>query len=142
MSERGSITLWTLGLTVMVLFLGGISLDLWRAFEVREDLAAMADSAANAGASFIDGATYRDAGILQLDEVAATSAANAHLDTQQDSGKITNRGDPNSIAVNGATLTVTLEGKVEFTLLRIFLLGVRDPVRVAATGSAEAIPAL
>ena len=43
MNDRGSITLWTLGLTVMVLFLGGISLDLWRAFEVRQDLAAMAE---------------------------------------------------------------------------------------------------
>ena len=135
MNERGSITLWILGLTVMVLFLGGISLDLWRAFEVREDLAAMADSAANAGASFIDGATYRETGVLELDEGAAITAANTNLDAQQDSGRITNR----QIDPAGPVLTVTLEGKVNFTLLRIFLGG--GSIAIQATGSAEALPA-
>jgi hypothetical protein len=135
MNDRGSITLWTLGLTVMVLFLGGISLDLWRAFEVREDLAAMADSAANAGASHIDGLAYRDTGTLQLDAGAAEDAANANLDGQQDSGKIAVR----DIDARGPVLTVTLQGEVEFTLLRVFLGGGRVAVR--ATGSAQAIPA-
>lgn len=138
MNDRGSITLWTLGLTVMVLFLGGISLDLWRAFEVRQDLAAMADSAANAGASRIDGATYRETGVLQLDEAAARDAVNANLDVQQDRDKITSRVPP---TVSGAVITVTLEGEVEFSLLNVFLLG-EGPVRVTATGSAEAVPSL
>ena len=134
--ERGSITLWVLGLTVMVLFLGGISLDLWRAFEIREDLAAMADSAANAGASQVDGPTYRGTGTLQLDGPAAAAAANANLNAQQDSGRITNR----TITATGPILTVRLEGEVGFTLLRIFLGA--GSVSITATGSAEAIPAL
>lgn len=137
MNERGSITLWTLGLTVMVLFLGGISLDLWRAFEVRQDLAAMADSAANAGASRIDGATYRETGILQLEAAAARDAVTASLDAQQDRSRISNRVLP---SIDGAVISVTLEGEVDFTLLNVFLLG-DGPVRVSATGSAEAIPA-
>ena len=136
MSERGSITLWVLGLTVMVLFLGGISLDLWRAFEVRQDLAAMADSAANAGASRIDADVYRATGVLMLDERAARDAVDASLDTQQDAGKITTRQAPD---IDGAVISVTLEGEVDFTLLNVFLLG-RGPVAVAATGSAEAVP--
>jgi hypothetical protein len=136
MNDRGSITLWVLGLTIMVLFLGGISLDLWRAFEVREDLAAMADSAANAGASQVDGATYRNTGVLELDGAAAAAAANANLDAQQDSGRIANR----AITADGAVLTVRLEGEVGFTLLRIFLGG--GSVPVSATGSAEALPSL
>ncbi len=135
MNDRGSITLWVLGLTIMVLFLGGISLDLWRAFEVRQDLAAMADSAANAGASRVDSDAYRDTGVLELDGPAAVAAANANLDGQQDSGRITNR----SIGTNGAVLTVRLEGEVGFTLLRI-VLGAGS-VPVSATGSAEALPA-
>ncbi len=135
MTDRGSITLWVLGLAVMVLFLGGISLDLWRAFEVREDLAAMADSAANAGASQVDGDTYRDTGTLQLDGQAAAVAANANLDAQQDSGKITSR----TIDASGPVLTVRLEGEVGFTLLRIFLGA--GSVPISASGSAEAIPA-
>lgn len=135
MNDRGSITLWILGLTIMVLFLAGISLDLWRAFEVREDLAAMADSAANAGASQVDGATYRDTGMLELDASAAIAVANSSLDAQQDSGRITNR----TIRTSGAVLTVRLDGEVGFTLLRIFLGG--GSVPVSATGSAEALPA-
>ena len=134
MNERGSITLWTLGLTVMVLFLGGISLDLWRAFEVREDLAAMADSAANAGASQVDAATYRDTGTLILDAAAAAGAASTNLDAQQDSAKITNR----TLTASGPVLTVTLEGEVSFTLLQIFIGG--GSVDIRATGSAEAVP--
>lgn len=134
MNERGSITLWTLGLTVMVLFLGGISLDLWRAFEVREDLAAMADSAANAGASRVDAATFRDTGVLVLDEPAARAAASANLDAQQDSAKILSR----DINATGAVLTVSVTGEVDFTLLRVFLGG--GQVEVSASGSAEAVP--
>jgi len=137
MNERGSITLWVLGLTVMMLFLGGISLDLWRAFEVRQDLAAMADSAANAGASRIDADTYRSTGILILDERAARDAVDASLDAQQDAGKITARQAPD---IDGAVISVTLEGEVDFTLLNIFLLG-RGPVAIEATGSAEAVAA-
>jgi hypothetical protein len=124
-----------LGLTVMVLFLGGISLDLWRAFELREDLAAMADSAANAGASRVDGAAYRETGDLQLDGPAAAAAADANLDAQQDSERITSR----AITSTGPVLTVQLLGEVEFTLLRIFLGA--GSVTITATGSAEAIPA-
>ena len=134
--ERGSITLWVLGLAVMVLFLGGISLDLWRAFEMREDLAAMADSAANAGASQVDGAVYRETGTLQLDGPSAAAAADANLNAQQDSGRITTR----TITATGPVLTVQLEGEVAFTLLRIFLGP--GSVTITATGSAEAIPAL
>ena len=135
MSDRGSLTLWTLGLAVMVLFLGGISLDLWRAFEVRQDLAAMADSAATAGASRIDTAVYRETGDLVIDERAARDAVEANLDSQQDRDRITNRSGPD---VDGAVVTVTLEGDVEFTLLRLFLIG-EGPIAVRATGSAEAI---
>ena len=134
--ERGSITLWVLGLAVMVLFLGGISLDLWRAFELREDLAAMADSAANAGASQVDGTVYRETGTLQLDGPAAAAAADANLDAQQDSGRISTR----TITAAGPVLTVQLEGEVEFTLLRIFQGA--GSVTIGAAGSAEAIPAL
>jgi hypothetical protein len=135
MSDHGSITLWTLGLAVMVLFLGGISLDLWRAFEVRQDLAAMADSAANAGASRIDGEVYRDTGVLLIDEDAAREAVNANLDSQQDRDRIIRLEGPE---IEGAVVRVTLHGEVEFTLLSVFLSGA-GPVDVRATGAAVAI---
>ena len=50
-AEHGTITLWILGLCLMLFLLGGISLDLWRSFSERRALAATADAAALAGAS-------------------------------------------------------------------------------------------
>ncbi|MGH9030897.1 MAG: pilus assembly protein TadG-related protein, partial [Acidimicrobiia bacterium] len=47
-------TVWMLGLCLMLLLLGGISLDLWRAFSERRALASAADAAAIAGASALD----------------------------------------------------------------------------------------
>ena len=132
MNDRGSLTLWTLGLSVMVLFLGGISLDLWRAFEARQDLAAMADSAASAGAARIDRLAYRETGALQLDAGEAEDAAGAHLDGLPGSAAITGQ----EIEAAGPVLTVTLHREVEFSLLRIFLGAGRIPIQ--ATGSAEA----
>ena len=137
MTDEGSATLWILGLTVMVLFLGGISLDLWRAFEVRQDLAAMADSAATAGASQVDAGIFRSAGIVVLDGADAEDAAAHNLAAQQDFGRITNSSS-DWFDVDEARITVSLEGEVHFTLLAVFSVG--GPVTVRATGSAEAIP--
>jgi hypothetical protein len=116
----------------MVLFLGGISLDLWRAFEAREDLASMADSAAAAGASRIDLLAYRETGVLRLDPAAAETAAGTHLDGLPGSAAITGQ----EIVADGPVLTITLQSDVEFSLLRIFLGAGRIPIQ--ATGSAEA----
>ena len=41
MSERGSITFWVLGLAVATLFIGGLSVDLWRVMSDRRELAAV-----------------------------------------------------------------------------------------------------
>ena len=64
--ERGTITLWVLGLCIALMFLGGLSLDLWRAVAVRRELSSMADTAATAGANGVDEGALR-AGTLQLD---------------------------------------------------------------------------
>lgn len=135
-AEQGWATLWILGMAVAVLFLGGVSLDLWRAFEVREDLAAMADSAANAGASRIDVTHLRDTGEVILDSALARAEAGATLLAHQDFVKTNGRP---SIVADGAFLTVELEGEVPLSLLRIFLGG--KAVIVNATGIAQAIAA-
>ena len=48
--EHGMITLWILGLVLVLFAVGGISLDLWRVFGDRRELVSMADAAAAAGA--------------------------------------------------------------------------------------------
>ncbi len=142
MNERGAAMLWVLGLSVIVLFLGGISLDLWRAFEVRQDLAAMADSAAAAGASQIDVEVFRGSGDVVLDTAAAEAAARTSLAGQQDASRITL--DP-TIGFNDPSapteISVTLEGELRFTLLKILPFDDNSiPVRATGTAGAFAIP--
>lgn len=68
-------TLFGLGLSVMLLFVGGFSLDLWRAHSERRSLAELADAAAAAGANGIDTSVYRDSGELVLDPLLAEALA-------------------------------------------------------------------
>ena len=63
-AQRGTITLWLLGLCVLLLPLGGLGLDLGRAFATRRSLSAAADAAALAGAGAIDVAAYRADGTV------------------------------------------------------------------------------
>ena len=71
--QHGMITLWILGLTIAVMFLGGLGLDLWRAIAVRREVSMMADAAATAGANGLDENALRgDA--LQLDDAAGPAA--------------------------------------------------------------------
>lgn len=142
MNDRGAAMLWVLGLSVIVLFLGGISLDLWRAFEVRQDLAAMADAAATAGASQIDVDVLRGSGAVVLDMAAAEASARASVANQQDAFRVTI--DP-QIAFNDPTaptrILVVLEGELSFTLLKILPLDDnRIPVQATAAAGAFAIP--
>ena len=70
------ITLWVLGLTVAVMFLGGLGLDLWRAIAVRREVSVMADAAATAGANGLDDPRLRGGG-LQLDDARVRAARRA-----------------------------------------------------------------
>lgn len=80
-TEQGSITIWALGLSMLLFGTGFLALDLWSAFATRSELAAIADSAAIAGGSAIDETAWRN-GTLQLqpDEAAhrAETAARTH----------------------------------------------------------------
>src|SRR5262249_60080887 len=82
--ESGTTTLWMLGLCLMLFLLGGVSLDLWRAFSERRSLAAAADAAAVAGASALDEAAYRSSGAVRLVPSDARRRAQASLGAQLD----------------------------------------------------------
>ncbi|HMC08096.1 MAG TPA: pilus assembly protein TadG-related protein, partial [Actinomycetota bacterium] len=77
--DGGFLTIWMLGLCLLLLVLGGVSLDLWRAFSQRQALAGLADAAALAGASGIDRAAARR-GVIRLDPAEATSLANRSIE--------------------------------------------------------------
>lgn len=109
--------LWVLGLAVTLLFLGGLSLDLWRAFSERRALAGIADAAAVAGAGGVDEAHYRATGEVRLDAERAEALAQASLLTQTDIRSLT----ANRVEADAGEITVTTQGRVELTLLQVLL---------------------
>ena len=118
-AERGSVTLFVLGLCVLVLFVGGLALDLWRAFSERLALASAADAAAVAGAGALDAEHFRRTGETRLDPALAERRALDAIASQADRRSLTG-----AVAdASAEEMTVTATGRVEFTLLRIFLAG-------------------
>jgi len=115
--ERGSVTLWMLGLGIALLMVGGVALDLWRLLGVRREMAAMADAAAVAAAAAVDTDAWREEGEVVVDAVAAEERALAVLDAQPLVGSVVL--PPGWLVVDGGEVGVTLEADVELTLLRL-----------------------
>ena len=121
--ERGTATLWVLGLCIALMFLSGLSLDFWRALAVRREMSARADAAATAGANGLDEAQLR-AGVIALDPSRAHSLAEQELATSS--------LDDADIEVATDSVTVTLRDHVEFSLLGIFMPGEKFVIEVQA----------
>jgi Flp pilus assembly protein TadG len=133
--ERGTVTLWVLGLCISLMFLGGLSLDLWRAVAVRRELSSRADSAATAAANGVDVTALR-AGTLRIDPGQARAIAIASLDGTASGNAL----DAVDIGVDGNRVTVSLRDHVSFSLLGIFMGGKSFDVRVHATAAPEERP--
>ena len=135
-SERGdAVMLWCLGVAVLLLPLGGISLDLWHSISDERALQAAAAAAAAAGSSGIDVTAYRQDGAVSLDPALATRLALTNLGAQSNLPRLS---EPPTVVVDAAgdAITVQLHETVDLTLLRI-LLGDRT---IHLTATAEAAP--
>ena len=130
MSERGTITIWVLGLCVALLFLGGLGADFWHAIAVRRQLSATADAAATAGANGLDEHQLR-AGTIKIDPARARALADEVIAQEAP------RDASVSVDVAGNQVTVTLRARVPFTLLGIFMHGQDFAVRVRASAHPE-----
>jgi Flp pilus assembly protein TadG len=128
--EHGTVTLWVLGLCIALMFLGGLSLDLWRAVADRRELSGMADAAATAGANGVDESSLRS-GHLRLDPVRARALALATLNHFPHASQL----DRAVIDIGATRITVTLRDHVDFSLLDIFMP--RDQFTVEAHGVSE-----
>lgn len=133
--EQGSATFWVLGLSIAVLFLGGLSLDLWRGIAARRELSAMADAAANAAANGIIEERAR-VGDVTLDATRATALARALLE-RDDRVRHLRSVD---VRIEGPVVTVTLEDEVPLSLLQLFAPGEPFVVRVTASASPQLRP--
>ena len=119
-SERGSISTFGVGMTLLLFVVGGISIDLWRVVVARQDLAQRADAAATAGANAIDGDEFRSSGRLILDPGPAIQAAEEILGSPSNweftgSGRVEAR-DADLLPDD---MVVVLTREVEFALLGI-----------------------
>ena len=128
--QEGTITLWLLGLCLMLFALGGISLDLWRSFSERRALAATADAAALAGASAIDESRYRSSGEVVLIPAAAEARARAGIARQLDRRALRDV----DVRADADAVTVVVHGTVEFRLLGLLQRG-EFAVQVTATAT-------
>jgi len=148
--ERGDAALiGCVGLAVFFLLLGFAVVDYWSTLSVDRNLQAIAQDAANAGASGIDINAYRDGGAVQLDTATATSLAIADLRAQPASelppavleapctGSTSLSDGPAcfTIDVTGASITVILHEDVASIVLEV--AGHHAlPITVSATSTA------
>lgn len=115
--EQGTIVLWLLGLCVVLLFMGGLSLDLWRVLSERRALAGIADAASIAGATGVDEAAFRSTGDVLLDVGLSEQRAADSIDGQTDIGRLTGA----AVSATPDAITVVVTGSVELTLMKILL---------------------
>jgi Flp pilus assembly protein TadG len=131
--ESGTVVIWLLGLCVVLLFLGGLSVDLWRVLSERRTMAGLADAAAVAAATALDEPAFRTSGVLVLDPDVGRARALESLAGQPEAGALT----AVAAQVTPTEATVVLEGAVPLTLMRI-LLPDRDavvPLRVRSVAA-------
>lgn len=132
--DRGSVTLWVLGLTVAILGFGGIALDFWRALATQREVAGIADAASVAAAGGIDEELYRATGLIRLDSGRARSLGMASVDSQGT--------DLTSVVIvvadDGSSVQVQIVDEVVVGLLGFFI-GDDEPLVVRAFSTAEPV---
>ena len=129
--ERGTITMWMLGLSLLLLAFGGLAIDYWRALAYQRELAAIADSAAVAGASGIDESLYRSTGELALDPGRTVQLVTRSVDFQG----VELTDVEVTLTPGNSAVTVVVRGSVDVGLLGLFI-GDDEPLRVSATATA------
>lgn len=130
-AEKGSITMWMLGLSLLLLLFGGLAIDYWRALALQRELAAVADSAAVAGASGIDEVHYRASGEVVLDQSRSMGLVARSVDFQG----VASSDVEVSFAPDNTSVTVLVRGEVALGLLGVFIDD-DDPLRVSASATA------
>lgn len=124
--DRGSATVWMIGVTVASFLMVGLVLDGGVMLRTRSDAFAIAASAARVGAQQLD-ADAAVEGLSVLDPIAAEQAVLDYLAAQGASGTVT---------VTGDRVTVTVTTSAQLQMLQV--VG-GDTVTFDATATAEAV---
>lgn len=137
-SEGGfSTPVMVLFVALLVLLLGGVSVDLWRVVAEHREIATLVDGAAIAGATAVDEELlYTEPGVEpQLDEAEAVFRVCDYL--ARNGVELSCPGQVD-VVVGIDDITVTFERDVDVTLLRLLTLagGSTDPIAVGSTSTA------
>ncbi|HEY5890635.1 MAG TPA: pilus assembly protein TadG-related protein [Acidimicrobiia bacterium] len=133
--ERGSVTLWILGLTVVILGFGGVALDFWRALAMQRALAAIADAATVAAASGIDELHYRNTGEVILDPYRARTLGAQSIASQNESLD----SAVFDVSADGTEIELTVIDSIEAGFIRFFT---GDDGRLVVRATSRASPIL
>lgn len=100
-SERGSVSIFVIGLVVVLMAVAGLVVDGGRAVNAREKIMDDAEQAARAGANQVSDAGLRSGEAVQLDHDLAAGAAATYLrDRGYDPSRVVTSVDPTSISVS------------------------------------------
>lgn len=124
--ERGSVTVFTVIMTVALIFMAGLVVDGGQVLNARRDAANVAESAARAGAQELDEDAARTTGATTLDTRRAITRAEAFLAASGYQGTATSTGD-----------TVTVNVSIHQPML---ILGIGGLAGVTVTGAGRATP--
>jgi uncharacterized membrane protein len=129
------VTLWTLGLSLLLLLFGGLAVDFWRALALQRELAAIADSASVAAASGIDEERYRATGEVLIDAGRAAGIGSSYVASQDvalDDVIVTTAPDASSVSV-------VVVDRLDLGLMGVF---VDQTTPLTVTAEATAVPVL
>lgn len=129
--DHGMITIWVLGMVLVVAVIGAVSIGAWSAFGERRELSGVADQAAQAGATAFDTDWFRTTGERRLDAAVARDRAINILERHDVSF------DPTRSVIDTTTdqVVITLVKDSNAPFLDVLTDG--DPVVVAVTAIAR-----
>ena len=116
--ERGAVTIWGIGLILVLFGFAGVAIDTWSVFAERQALAGLADSASIAGASAVDVDLFRATGVVALDQPEADARARAYI--AANAPDLDDDIVP-SISFPASGIEVVLDREVELSIVGVFL---------------------
>jgi Flp pilus assembly protein TadG len=132
--EKGTFTVWALGLCLILFLLGGISIDVWRAYEARSTLSEITDSAARAGASEIDIRERQLYGRVVINPENAEKAISNSVIENSDLQSVSFNSIRSEVNPSATEVTVEVRSSFSFFLLRM-LPGASDAEVVARSSA-------
>ncbi len=126
-------------MAMMVLFIGGISIDLWRVIADHREVSGLADGAAVAGATAVDIAAY-EADPTQdpiLDPALATQRVCRYMADHEGVTACPSVTLTVDFAPDLSAIAVSYQREVELTFLRIVAVGGAEPIVVYSDALVE-----